>query len=289
MITAKLKTESIRKKKIFYLWIFPIAFILSIIKMWLTEPIRRRGLHAIIGDTGDGKTMTANILSRELHANGWTVFSNSQFNDIVHEFDIDKFFKDGKQIRPLYNCVLILDEIQHEFNKRMNKTKEYNDVFVPFIKMVTTHRHDGIVKIYFLTQAWDNLDVQIQRLIHRVHIVKARQFPSLYEWLRKDSFKTTIRPTAIKVNSFRKDAFMTSDYEKYVNRHGEIVHKKFSKYTIPVSINTLMEYNTHAFKGRAFGVDAPTWNYAISKVAPKKTVDNNTDNNDTENILNNAM
>jgi hypothetical protein len=284
MITAKLKNERIRKRKLFMLWAFPLIFILQMIKTLFTQPIRRRGIHAIVGDTGSGKTKTADTLARELHREGWKVFSNSQFNDIVHEFDIDKFFKDGKQIRPLYNCVLILDEIQHEFNKRMNKTREYNDVFVPFVKAITTHRHDNIIKIYFITQAWDNLDIQLQRLIHRIHIVRARQYPSLYEWLRKDKFTTTIRPTSIKVASFKKDAFITNDFEKYVDRHGEVKHKSFKKYSIHITIDELMEYNTHAFRGRAYGIDQPSWNYALSKVAPKKTVDNKTESQDNENI-----
>jgi hypothetical protein len=286
MITKKLKTERIRKRKVILIWLFPMMFILSVIKMWFTQPIRRRGIHAIVGDTGHGKTKTADGLSREFHNKGWRVYSNSQFNDIVYQFDIDKYFKGGKQIKPLYNCVLILDEIQWEFNKRMNKTREYNDVFVPFIKMVQGHRHDNIIIIYFLTQSWDNLDVQIQRLIHRVHIVRARLYPSLYEWLRKDSMKTSLRPTSIKINSFRKDAFMTSDYEKYVNRKGEVVHKKFKKYSISVSINELMYYNTHAFKGKSSGMTSKNdWNFAISKVqGRKKSVDNEEGIADDENI-----
>ena len=260
MITKQLTKMPRRKKKLLFIWLFPIIFIWQVIVNLFKAPIRKRGIHAILQETGGGKTITAHLIDKELVKQGWSVYSNSPFNEYVKTFNIEEYFGGGEQLKPLNNCILILDEIQHDFNRRMNRQKDYNDIFMPFIKMLTTHRHDDIVKIYFLTQAWEQLDIQLQRLIHRVHIVKVRQFPSLYEWLRRKKWRTNIRPTAVKVHSFRKSAFQLSDYEKYIDKSGDMKYKRPKKYTLNVRIKDLIDFETHAFKNKAYGktsVDKP--------------------------------
>ena len=253
MINKKLTEMKKRKTKMWFIWLFPTIFIWQVIIGLFKAPIRKRGIHAILQETGGGKTITAHLLDKEILKKGWTVYSNSKFNDYMKPFDLEEYFGGGEQLKPLTNCILILDEIQHDFNRRMNRQKDYNDIFMPFIKMLTTHRHDNIVKVYFLTQAWEQLDIQLQRLIHRVHIVKARQYPSLYEWLRRKSWRTNFRPTSVKVHSFRKSAFQLSDYEKYIDKKGDMKYKRPKKYSISIRIKDLVDFQTHAFKNKAYG------------------------------------
>lgn len=246
MITKKLMTQKVLKKKVVALPFFPFIFIFQIIMGMLKRPIYKRGIHAIINETGAGKTLTAHLLTKEFK--NWKILTNKKFNSSVEVIDINDYFKNGKQIKELSHCILILDEIQHDFNRRNNKRKDYNDVFIPFVMWLQTHRHQKVFRVYLITQSFESFDTQLAALIHKVHYVKARQMPSLYEWLRTKKWYAGLRPTMIKIASYKKDWLVKSDTEKYINKNGEVKHRKPAKYSMKVRLEDLTDYNTYTFE-----------------------------------------
>ena len=86
-------------------------------------------------------------------------------------------FKKGKQVkkfpttdekgRKIY--AVIFDEINLEFNRRMNRTREYNELFIGLIEFLVSHRHQGIPRIYFIGQKLDLQDKQLQSLFKFQH------------------------------------------------------------------------------------------------------------------------
>lgn len=252
MISAELAKSRIKKKKVLLLPFFPLIWLFYFLKYLMTPNILKPGIAAICGDTGGGKTLLAHILSRHFDTKGRKVYANSSFNKIVHYIKIEDYFNNFEILKPLSNGIVIFDEIQQDFNKRMNRKNDYNKVFIPLVEWLQTHRHEGISHVYFLTQSWDNLDVQLQRLTHRVNFVYSKHNADLLTWLKSPKIRPIIRPKKINYFTRRRDELEIKDIDRYIKkkagRRGKLNYKRIKPSKVTVTLNDLITYNTFAFK-----------------------------------------
>jgi len=252
-----------KKVRIALAWLFPFMWFWAVILYWFRPPIKRNGIHVITGVTGGGKTLLAHTLSLSDMNKGYTVYSNSRFNSGVKYIEIEDYFDNFEQKKPLENGIVIFDEIQRQFNKRQNRRNDYNEIFVPLIEWLTTHRHNGVPRVYFLTQSYAQLDVQLQNLIHNIHVVTTSSLPDFKVWLRSDKWSVTFRPFKVFYFSKKRSEIDKDDIQKYIQysdrkvynknvKHGKVKYKKTPRYYAKIDLKTLLSFNTYAFKRSNF-------------------------------------
>lgn len=248
-------TKALMKKKPLW-WKYLLIPFFPFIALWffilflLTPPHLRNGIHCITADTGGSKTLLAHIISQK-YKDKWTVFSNSKFNNDVKVIDIFDFFNNYEIVKPIENGIVIFDEIQKDFNKRLNRRNDYNEIFIPLIEWLTTRRHHNVPKVYFITQSWDMLDTQLQRIIEKVHFLTGKKKQVFKAWLRTPKVRPLIAPKSITYYTRRRKDMMKSDIETYVSRKKELKYRKVRKYTVNVTIDDLIGFDTYAFKPSA--------------------------------------
>ena len=235
----------------------PITYVVAltrhIINQRRTNILHYNGLHLIVGGTGSGKTLLSSIILNKIIPDN--DINNAFFWTNIEQYDKNKtkvlnlndVFYDGEQQKRLYNrgCKgMILDEINLNFNRRNNGKKSYNDVFMGLIELSITHRHQGIPRIYYIGQAEDMQDIQLQHIFRYKHVVKKRSKWS-YHYYKVDGIIKSI-PKKIIVTSYSK----VDD--------GSWVFVKSQK--IKIAIADLEKYNTYGFANRL--IDKPIYNYS---------------------------
>ena len=216
----------------------------------------RKGSHIITGYPGSGKTLLSNKLindaNNEKIKDAENIIRNTDsdkyffitnideyFQENVYTYNIFDLFKDGKQIkrlpiidhkgRKLYG--LILDEINLKFNKRLNRSKDYNNSFIGLIELIITHRHQGIPRIYFIGQKLELQDGQLQSLFKYWHnIIYSKQKP-IWNYY-KDNKGYIVAPKKLYIENYVK-----SYNDEYLQE--EIIDQVKIKYLDLISYNTL--------------------------------------------------
>lgn len=184
---------------------------IAIIKSLKTEEIiTRTGTHFISAYPGGGKSLYISYLINyieELYPGKYFFLCNlpeyKQTN--VYSFNLDDIFNEGKQVKrfPLFRdgrrlYAVIFDEINLAFNRRMNGQKAYNDRFIGLVEFLTSRRHQGIERVYFLGQRMDLQDIQLQLLFLYHHdILKIKKFPKYRPY--NESGKLVFYPTKLKL------------------------------------------------------------------------------------------
>ena len=109
-----------------------------------------------------GKTLLMEKIIKEVDAKKYFFITNIDefYNENVYHYNVFGLFYESKQIkrlpikdekgRKLYG--LILDEINLKYNRRLNRSKDYNNSFVGLIELLVTHRHQKIPRVYFIGQ-----------------------------------------------------------------------------------------------------------------------------------------
>ncbi len=246
MITRKLMESRVKWWKILLIPVYPLIALWFFIKYLLTPPHMRNGIKCVTGDTGGGKSLLAHIIS-QAKKDKIKIVSNSKFNNDMEIIDIFDHFNEFEIKKDLSNCIVIFDEIQKDFNKRMNRANDYNAVFIPLIEWLTTRRHRNVPMVIFLTQSWDMLDVQLQRIIENVIFVTGKPRQVFSAWVRTSKIRPLVAPKAIQYYARRRKDLLDSDIEKYVSRK-KIKYRKIRKYKVPVTIEHLLTFDTFAFK-----------------------------------------
>lgn len=196
-----------------------------------------KGSHIITGYPGAGKTLLANHIINELDNEKYFVLSNMKEFEFAEAFKIEEIFNDNKQVKsfPLKDdrgrklWAVIFDEINLNFNKRINKKTSYNDLFVGLIEFLVSHRHQDVPRVYFLGQKLELQDTQLQSLFKFHHdIYKSRKFPKY--WHYKDKGFIEYIPYKLKM----------------VNRVKSIEDEfiEVSKTKIKIKLADLLTYNT---------------------------------------------
>jgi len=151
-----------------------------------TNILVSHGVHSVVALMGGGKTLLSNMLVQDMLPEGKFVYVvDRALVDAIGDgravyVDLWACYKDGKQIYRLPTHVngkscygIILDEITKYFNRRNNKYGNYNDKFLGLVEMIISLRHQGINRVWILSQSYDNIDVQLMRLIKYKHIIYA--------------------------------------------------------------------------------------------------------------------
>jgi len=247
------RIQSYKKKKYIEKWSLNrsrIHFTFKVIGKWFQG---RPGMlfaesgHYIDGPSGAGKTLLMNIILEDMLKNGGFAWQNIEefFYKPVKTFDIFDLFQDGKQLYRLdskddkgrYCKALVLDEVNATFNRRQNKQRDYNDVFIPLVKFLTTHRHQKIPRFYLIGQSLLLQDSQLQEIIKYRHYVQARK--KWRYWFWRNELKMALVPVKLKVTNFIKTG---------TDENGQPIWTKLKqKMKIKVLPWMLETYNTHAF------------------------------------------
>ena len=196
------------------------------------------GTHIITGYPGSGKTLLMNKIIREIDPNKYFFISNiKEFND-VSSFNITDIFSDNNQVKsfPLIDnkgrhlYAIIFDEINLNFNKRLNRKTDYNDIFIGLVEFLITARHQGVKRIYFIGQKLELQDTQLISLFKHQHDIIKTKRHSPYWFYRENEYIEWI-PRKLKVLHKIK-----SDTDEF------IALEKLAKYKI--TRNDLITYNT---------------------------------------------
>ena len=166
------------------------------------------GAHLISGYPGSGKTLLMNQIKNEIDNDKYFMLSNIKEFDGVKTFNINDIFANGEQIRSfptidekgrkLYG--VIFDEINLQFNRRMNKNTEYNNLFVGLIEFLVSHRHQDVPRVYFIGQKLELQDGQLQSLFKYQHdIVRTRRTPAYWYYKQNKQNKIVYIPKKIDV------------------------------------------------------------------------------------------
>jgi len=171
-----------------------------------------KGTHFISAYPGGGKTLLMSHLINEIDKDKYFFISNmAEFND-VKTLDIDKIFYDNKQNfsipttdeygRKLY--AIIFDEINLNFNKRLNRKTTYNDIFIGLVEFLVSHRHQDIPRIYFIGQKLELQDTQLISLFKYHHdIIKCKRWA--FYWFYKENKYIDFIPRKLVIDNYIKD------------------------------------------------------------------------------------
>ena len=202
----------------------------------LREPIYYKGSHLITGLPGTGKTLLASLLIDELATAEKPALVNiDEFDpEKTIVFDVAKCFGNGKQIRRFPpSRIMVFDEVNLQFNRRLNGSSRYNDLFIGLIEMVVEHRHEHIDRIYFLGQSESLQDTQLSSLVKYVHFVSSVKKPSYYFYKKNNTIEYI--PRILKV-------------ESYFKKNKDLIPIGTTK--IKIIPQMLMNYNTYGFADR---------------------------------------
>lgn len=248
-----------RQKKYHHKWTLNrsrVHFAFKVIIKWLTvqpSPLMSSGIHYIDSSSGGGKTLLMNWIATNLLRKGGFMWANiDEFNHKrIFNFDLTRLYhdgetsmklpficpieKDGKTIKH-YSKGIIYDEINSHFNRRNNRQRDYNDIFIPLIKDTVLHRHKQHPRIYFIGQSVLLQDTQIVSILKYRHYVKA-SFRWRYYFFR-NQLKMVFAPYKLKVFHFTKIN---------IDENGTPIWKKIGKSKIKIEPYMLETYDTYAF------------------------------------------
>lgn len=233
--------EEVKVKKRTYIgftfkrfWTWLINLILPKISVY-----HRKGTHIICGYPGSGKTLLANKIINSVDSEKYFFISNlNEFKqENVYHYDIWKLFENNKQVkrlptkdekcRKLYG--LILDEINLKYNRRLNRSKEYNESFIGLIELLVSSRHQGINRVYFIGQKLELQDAQLQSLFKYYHNIIYNKQKSWWP-IYKENGTITYAPKKLILDNYIK-----SYDDEYENLGVEEIKIKY---------NDLITYNT---------------------------------------------
>lgn len=172
------------------------------------------GTHLISGFPGAGKTLLSNYIINNVDRSKYFFYTTKEqyIGDNIYYLPLEKLFTDKKQNykipivdgkgRFLYG--VIMDEINLHFNKRNNRTNEYNDQFIGLIEFIVSHRHQGIKRIYFLGQKLELQDTQLQSLFMYHHFIKKKKIKRPFQ-LFKETGQIKIIPKKLIIENFNRN------------------------------------------------------------------------------------
>lgn len=237
-----------------------------------TSIYHRKGSHIITGYPGAGKTLMMNKIINDVNpekyffisnvdefyqknVKHYNVFSMFEKNTQVAKLPLTIYDKEKERFLKLYGVVL--DEINLKYNKRLNRSKNYNDSFVGLIEFIITHRHQGIPRVYFIGQKLELQDTQLQSLFKYWHNIIFNKMKPSYPYYR-DENKFIIAPKTLFIENFIKglgDEYTQEDEISEVN----------------ITYEDLKSYNTLGLAQTYETLPTLMSEYEIQKEKKKKT------------------
>lgn len=172
------------------------------------------GSHITTGYPGSGKTLFQNHILNQIDKDKYFMYCNiKEFDsDFVKVFKLEDMFQDGKQVKRFpttdeqgRKCYgIILDEINLQFNRRMNRTSDYNNLFIGLVEFLVSHRHQDIPRVYFIGQKLELQDTQLFSLFKYQHdIIRTKRRPKY--WYYKMFYYIEYIPTKLFIVNRVKD------------------------------------------------------------------------------------
>lgn len=223
-------------------------YIYNIIKYYLCPqpPFNALGTHIITGYPGSGKTLTMNKIINDVDNKKYFFLSNiDEFNQKnVYSFKLSDYFDDNKQIKRFPTKIgkkkiygIILDEINLSFNRRINKTNAYNNLFVGLVEFIVSHRHQKIPRIYFIGQKLELQDTQLISLFKYQHdIIKTKKRFRYWKYYKDYAEKI---PVKLKILTRIKDI-----NDQFI---------EMNKCKIKIKWRDLLSYDTYAL-GKIYNI-----------------------------------
>lgn len=216
-----------------FVWLFLIIW------RFLNKPplIYAPGSHIITAYPGGGKTLLQSHIINSVDSKKYFFLSNmkefSQEN--VYTFDIEEHFSNNEQVksfptrdlkgRQLYG--IIFDEINLNFNRRLNRKSDYNDIFIGLVEFLVSHRHQDVPRVYFIGQKLELQDTQLQSLFKYQHdIIKCKKFPKYPPFNRTGNL--IYYPTKLKIMNRIKGE--NDEFLDYKRTKVKITEEDYNKY-----------------------------------------------------------
>ena len=199
--------------------------------------LHANGTHIITAYMGGGKTLLMNKIINDVDRSKYFFLSNIKEFDDVATFDISELFDDTTQKksiplkdqygRRLYG--VIFDEINLQFNKRLNRRSDYNDLFIGLVEFLVSSRHQGIPRVYFIGQKLELQDTQLQSLFKYQHdIIKTKRFPKY--WFYYDNGYISMIPRKLVIQHRVKSREVQDEFIDYRKQKVKIVEKDLTTY-----------------------------------------------------------
>lgn len=253
-------------------WHF-VAIIIYVTKVRLRNKGRlvydAPGIHVIFGAPGTGKSsLSFELIERiRLHTKRKPSYVNypiekrrlSEDGSYTYRYHnlyafSDYFRYNTMQKRFNHNIFgsIVIDEAHSIFNPRNNRTREYNDVFGPFIEYSTKIRqHMG--HIYMLTQM-GRMDIQVMMLAQSITEVEIDIGFDYPDWL-KETGLFRFKPLKWRIKQYS------------INSFGELDQKRYKKFVVKNKYANLDYFDSFATRNDYDHVplDYPS-NYQIKQV-----------------------
>lgn len=214
-----------------------------------SNPLLVPGLHMIRAGVGGGKSLTSFVLAEYcLEHFGMASYFTSpvekpQLSEdkkywyVMHRvIDLNQYYKDGKKVMN-YNFEkypwMHKDERHLRFNPRLNKTKEYNDQFIPEHEDELLMRHDGAKAIYKYSQHM-RLDTQELENLTFIHEVVTKKDIPIKKWINDDKFDFI--PIKLKFKTYTINFDFDGSYSRNL----------YKNWSMKVPLDVLMRFETHA-------------------------------------------
>lgn len=212
---------------------FPLHWLWIAVWRWSIRPKEKKipfddeGFMIITGIPGAGKSSLAfEIMNRSLALYGRPWYINSKmeqpsYNEIEQIYyrnhaiyNFKEFWSDGKMHQRPNNLLfggMVIEEFHRELNYRESNTREYKEVFVPFMNYLVTVRK-SIKRIIALTQM-NKVDVQMMNVACHVSEVRIDIGFNYPDWLfRTGAFK--LQPLGFHIETYTVVNQLSGGYEK---------------------------------------------------------------------------
>jgi len=219
--------------------------------------IFRPGVHMVWANVGGGKSLLSYVLA-EMHrletglcsyftaaVEKVRISEDGQWKYVYHRvINTSNYYSKGKKILNFNTKkypIWFKDERHLDYTPRMNKTKEYNDTFVPEHKDELVMRHLGFTHIYKFTQhpRLDLMEMETLTYMHEVTCIKDIPVP---RWLASGGFD--VIPVRLKIETFKVQAGFD----------GIIKRKRIQKCNIDVPFEVLNNFDTYSERNRSAGL-----------------------------------
>ena len=222
-----------------------------------------KGTHIITGYPGSGKSLLMSHIINNVDSTKYFFLCNHpEYNqNNVYSFKLEEIFDDKMQIRKfptidkegrkLYG--IILDEINLSFNKRDNRSKEYNALFIGLMEFMVSRRHQGIDRVYCIGQKLELQDTQLMSIFQFQHDIYFKKETYLYYYRRYllSPYYETLRHYKYEDSrKFFKAFIKVPKYIKVVNLYKSLEDEflPYDEIKINFSLYDLELYNTHVLK-----------------------------------------
>lgn len=250
-------SETLRKLSRPYSKIYPSTYKFIMKRKIHKIPLLRPGVQMVRARVGGGKSLTSWVLaSMVLKKTGHPSYMTSAVEKpklsedgkywyVYHPvIDLDDYYAKGKKLKRFNTKKyknMHKDEYFLRYNVRMNKTREYNEKFIPEHKDELVMRHDGFETItkYGQHNKLDTQDMETLDLMHEVETVKDIPYK---QWLKDGKYNYI--PVKLKFTSYSLD----------VQFDGTIKRRLFKKWHLDVPYEVLQEFDTYAEANKSDGL-----------------------------------